>query len=459
MWKRHAVKVTILFLFISGFANAQINSVSPFSLFGLGDKSNGLFAQQQGMGGVYQSLRSPYSVNLGNPASYSALRLATLDFGGVQKFVWQSTGGSDPITNSTGYFNYLALGFPLTENWGMAVAITPYSIVGYDIRSSVEEPDYGNTVYRYTGQGGINKVMWGNSYRVYKGLSLGLNASYLFGTTDTRRDALFTDPSIDYTRLQTQTTVSDFGFDAGFQYEYTWDSDKNLKVRGEANNQEDNDMFFTIGGTYGFGSDLRATQSGVAYTYVLSNSGTEIPLDTGSLYVDLGGSITLPHSYGLGVSYGRRVPELLINAWMVEADMNLTQWSGFKPFDGSPSSLTDSYRFSAGGYFIPNFAFGNQNRRGNYFETIKYRFGAFYEKTNITFEDESAPDYGFTFGMDLPFRAKSVDPGDVKLSTINIGIVFGRRGFINSGAIQEDYINLYFGINLNDKWFRKFKYR
>ncbi len=451
-------RVTLVLIFGTILMQAQVNSVSPFSLFGLGDKSNGIFAQQQGMGGVFQALRSPYSVNLGNPASYSALDLVTVDFGGVQKFVWQSKGNSDPVANSTGYFNYLAFGFPVTNKWGMAVAITPYSIIGYDIRTTLNLPSYGQTTYKFTGSGGINKVTWGNSVNIYKGLSLGLNANYLFGTTDTRRDAEFADRSIYSTRLRTETTVSDIGFDLGAQYEKTWNSPR-TRAQNPENLKDNHDRFFIVGATFGFGSNLNAMQSGVNYTYAISNQGVEVPQDTGSFYQDLSGSIKLPTSVGGGIAYGKRVPELKINAWKVEADFNMVQWGGFEPFDGSPSGLTDSWRASLGGYFIPNYTFGNTSRRGNYFESIKYRFGMFYENTNLSFNNEPVPDYGFTFGMDLPFKAKSADPNDVKLSTLNIGIVFGRRGLRDNGSLNEQYINLYFGINLNDKWFRKFKYR
>ena len=52
---------------------AQVNAVSPLTVFGLGDLSEGYFAQNFGIGGTSIAVREPLYINIAKPASYSAL--------------------------------------------------------------------------------------------------------------------------------------------------------------------------------------------------------------------------------------------------------------------------------------------------------------------------------------------------------------------------------------------------
>ena len=65
---------------------SQLNTFSPYSRYGLGEMSPTTLAHNSGMGGTYIALKPdstmPIFINTGNPASYSLIKLTTLELGG-----------------------------------------------------------------------------------------------------------------------------------------------------------------------------------------------------------------------------------------------------------------------------------------------------------------------------------------------------------------------------------------
>jgi len=77
------------------------------------------------------------------------------------------------------------------------------------------------------------------------------------------------------------------------------------------------------------------------------------------------------------------------------------------------------------------------------------------------FRNAPFSEYGISFGLGLPV-IKSVRIEEEKLpvvSRVNITAEYIKRGTTNNGLIEENYFNLTLGLNLNDKWFTKRKYR
>ena len=72
------------FLVLSLSIQAQNESNSPYSRFGIGELHNFSTATQSAMGGVGIADNDPYSININNPASYSTIF--------KQRFIMQ-TGG------------------------------------------------------------------------------------------------------------------------------------------------------------------------------------------------------------------------------------------------------------------------------------------------------------------------------------------------------------------------------
>ena len=75
-----------------------------------------------------------------------------------------------------------------------------------------------------------------------------------------------------------------------------------------------------------------------------------------------------------------------------------------------------------------------------------------YEKTGLSVDGSGSnsnftpiDDFGISFGLGLPLK---------RLSTINMGFEFGKRGTLQNNLIQENYFNLRVGLSLTDmNWF------
>jgi hypothetical protein len=213
-----------------------------------------------------------------------------------------------------------------------------------------------------------------------------------------------------------------------------------------------------FGANYANQINLNAIQSSVTYSFLFNNQGNEIPFDTVSATIEQPGKIRLPSRYGLGVTYGKMAENELNYAWLITGEYSTTRWSAFQDIEGN-GELTDAWRASLGGYFIPMFAFNKSRRAKTYFSRIQYRLGAFYENTQVQLNGEDVVNYGFTAGLGLPIAYRNLSPGERKSTLINIGIVVGNKGNGQADQINERYINLLVGITLGDQWFQKFKYR
>src|SRR5688500_524568 len=70
----------VILALASGVLHAQTEN-SPYSRYGLGDQLPSQNIMSRGIGGVSAAYADIISVNFTNPASYSKLKRATLDFG------------------------------------------------------------------------------------------------------------------------------------------------------------------------------------------------------------------------------------------------------------------------------------------------------------------------------------------------------------------------------------------
>jgi hypothetical protein len=77
------------------------------------------------------------------------------------------------------------------------------------------------------------------------------------------------------------------------------------------------------------------------------------------------------------------------------------------------------------------------------------------------FGEEQISEVGISFGLGLPI-VKSVRIEEEKVaivSRVNLSAEYVKRGSTANGLVQENYFNIGIGLNLNDKWFTKRKYR
>lgn len=418
---------------------AQVNSVSPYSRLGMGEMAPINFTRALGMGGANMGMPSALNIDLSNPASYTDLRLTTFEAGMEFSFLNQSQTNPDlTINNNRSGFRFLAVGVPLTDWWASTAGLKPYSYKGYDIsseRNLASDPDLAIRD-NFTGTGGLNKVFWGNAFKIGESFSVGINANYLFGSLIDIRSVNFLDDSFLDTREENETRVEGFTFDYGARYQYDF-----------------SDKFVGLGLSLSQSMDLNGNFTQYRYTV-----GDGAALDSLTGTVDRASDYTLPNELRAGISFGKRHPQIYNPAWAINFDYESYRGSEFEDAQGL-RPYRDGYRLQVGGLIIPRFTFSTLERSTGYMANVEYRLGAFFEETPMVLNGVGVQDYGITFGIGLPVSPRNLAPGEVKVSSVNLGFIYGRRGTLDQGLIQEEYYSIYLGISLSDKWFIDYKYR
>lgn len=468
--------LSVLLLSVHTTSKSQIASSSPYSRYGVGDINGKGFSQAFSMGGSTIALQNDttpmFFINAGNPASYSNMRLTTAELG-VNFSRLQLQNSTDKKTLNNASVGYISLAFPFKKWWGASAGLIPYSSVGYKVSDQQTISNVGEVNYLYEGAGGVNQVYFGNGIkplyglpklftnskryqrlkqekkdsiiqrilkrkRSWQSLSLGVNASYMFGSISHVQRSIFPFSSNAFnTRTGTTTRVGDVYVDYGAQYAYTVDS---LKGRDLKDNVQ-----FLIGATFATQTNVNAKIDSLTYTYFNSSSGYEINRDTIQNTQETKGEITLPLSYGFGIGFKKG------DRWLVASDFAVQNWSSYKAFNIS-QGLKNSMRISLGAQFVPN---SKANDKHSYYKRIHYRMGVRYAQTAIELKNTTLIENLLTFGLGLPVGRNFLLQN---FSMINIGVEIGQRGTTSNGLIKEQFFKATLGFTINDKWFTKPKY-
>jgi len=431
MMVNNQFKGLLIFLVLLVFqyrTSAQNDLDSPYTAFGLGYLSNINSIKNISMGSLGIGTREYNAINIANPASYTAFDTASFLFeGGVAgSFTQLKTENlSESFTSAS--ISQLTFGFPINSWWKNSLGLLPFSKVGYNVNAEPFQNDFGSIAHNYQGEGGLSRVYWGNAFQPFKFLSIGINASYLFGDINRIQKVSFPD-SIYYvnTRIDNSITYGDFFFEAGVQY-FT-----NFK----------NDIKFVAGLTYRPQIEIKAEKDFLVRSSLGETSNVEFFRDTID-HTTSKGEVLLPAGYGAGISMHKP------NHWFVGLDYKAEQWEKYKNF-GENDSLVNSSSLSVGGYFIPDYT------SNSYLKRIEYRLGGRYYNSYLELKDNQLSGFGITFGFGLPLRSIALKGSK---SMINLGAEIGRRGTIENGLIQESYTNLYLGVSIYEFWFFKRRYK
>ncbi len=419
-------KVTLFIgLILSGIAFGQNNNASIYSFFGIGESNENQTVEQHNMAGTGISYSDNYHFNLSNPASLASLRLVNYGLGVFNKSVSIKNAKESQTTYSFSVSN-LNLSFPLGQKGGFSIGIMPNSLTGYNLtKNGYNESKKLDNITIFEGKGGTNKIFSGIGYHIYKGISLGLHAEYLFGnTTKIIKQQQAGDPLTSI--YKSSSNLRGFLFTAGLQGKF--------KINKKTH--------INFGMTFRAKNKLKDMKNN--YIYSLGNN---IPGDT----IQSTHSTrmkTIPSKISMGVGIGEDYK------WFAGID-----YTHRGKYDFTLATLSNNInakytaynRISVGGFYTPKF-----NSALSYWDRITYRTGFFYENTGLDVKSiennsnfEKIKNYGITFGIELPTGNG--------LSNLSIGVELGRKGTTMSGLVQENYGTLRIGVSLNDKWFRKRK--
>mgnify|MGYP000300467135 FL=1 len=180
--------VAVIFIGCKHFAYTQN---SPYTLGSLGLMQSSGFTQHDLMGGLAGSIRNKGDFSLVNPASLSALQETSLQTGSFVSLIEQKSA-TKRKTDSHGDFGQFALGLPISvkNHIGFAAGLNRMTSMDYTIPNTTTEN--GEDVLNiFAGQGGVNRFQTAVGFQIAKGLSLGLESSFIFGNTEEIVDKQF----------------------------------------------------------------------------------------------------------------------------------------------------------------------------------------------------------------------------------------------------------------------------
>ncbi len=409
---RRIFSIFVLLIVVFGAALAQNNTNSPYTRFGYGRLDDPAFGRCLGMGGLSIGLRGNTNVNPANPASYSAVDSMTFMFDmGISGAVSQFSGAGQQRTTGRGNLDYLAIQFSATKWMGISFGLMPYSSVGYDFALSDSLVALGETTkynHTYKGSGGISQVYLGLSFNLWKRLSIGANAYFLWGEMLHNRTQTFSNSTYYNTDFTSNLHVRSFNFRYGIQY-----TERIAKKHT-----------LTVGLTY----ENRSRLSG---DYI------QVQIDVDTITDTIKSSLQLPSFYGVGISY------TYDDRLTVGVDYSMYEFSKARTFNaGKIDSLYNRHKWVVGAEYI-------HNPTGlRYVDRVRWRLGG---NLTTSYISPNMLDFGISIGVGFPLKTAK--------TMLNVAFEYDKIGKMARNGIREDCFKLSFNATINETWFFKSKIR
>ncbi|ASB48385.1 PorV/PorQ family protein [Alkalitalea saponilacus] len=410
---------TIILLSTVGISTAQTRTYSPTSRYGIGEMNYRGFGRNEAMGGTGIGVQTPRHLNSLNPASYSAIDSLNFFFEvGVSGNSNTLSHNDQSQTFSDIYFDYFAIGFPVSPRVRTSFGVKPVSQAGYQFEI-IQSPQDNPVLQSAIGTGNISSAYGGVGIKISDDLNLGVHASYWFGNIKHTSFSEFLGDNIRVHGLQNHHQINSFLFDFGVQY--------------NVNEQ------LTLGAVFRPRTPMRGKTSTTLAT------GRQYQLD-GSLFFnsDTISSSTLrwnnnefemPMNLGVGASY--RFNE----RFLLAMDYSTQRWSSAN-FPDDISQTVNTNMLSLGAELVPN-----ERTATRYFQRVRYRAGLRYYEDYLQYNNNQITDFGMTFGLGLPVGRT--------FTSINLGFEYGMRGTSDSNDLSETYTRFTLNFTMQEFWFRQ----
>jgi hypothetical protein len=412
--------LTFIFSFPVLASFAQENS--PYSRYGVGNLKQTENISNRGMGGVSVADDNPLQANPINPATYTGIRMTSLQIGlEGSRFRIRNNNGTHRTGSST--LSYINIGFPVAKNAGISFGLLPQTRSAYNMQKYNSLPGIDdNALSTYFGGGGLQKVYIGGAYK-YQQLSIGLNTGYNFGSIQNSTTTEFTDSlDINSSNFSARTIMGGFFWQLGLLYTHKINEDMSLKG----------------GVSYTGAQSLRAKKEMRWESYRYDITDPYFQVDS---VVDAKGKIQIPGQAALGLMLSQG------DYWQVGADLSMSDWSNFRSYEQA-DSFGKQFMFKFGGAITPDI-----NSVNNYWERMTFRAGVYTGQDLVRLNGTSLSRSGITVGLGYPIRRTNNSIGQ-----LNAVLEFGKRGTLNNGLVREGYTRFAIGFTVNDKWFIKRKY-
>lgn len=418
----------VLPLIAAGFLmNAQTIGNSPYAAFGIGDVKYDNTTEISAMGGISTAYIWDFNntFNFNNPAANKNLELTTVKIEGTHESnFFKSNFDNLSVTKQSTYLSNISIAFPLSPKVKFGLGYQPYSSKKYSVASQQTLPENVIRANVFRGEGTLSTVQAALSYQISPEFGLGLRTNFYFGNLYDINELTYSNAEL-INGYETKNKIKTFNFTLGSAYQKKLENDRKL----------------TLGATYTFGNTGEMETSYLNTTYFYSGidvkSNVSIIDEQNSKDSNL-----IPMEFSLGAGYGKDAK------WFLGTQLDYKKGETIQ-FLGQPFINKDSYKIAAGGWYLPNY-----NNFRNYFSRVTYRYGAYYEKGNLSFNGTDINQFAITGGLTLPFENKSGS----RMSGIDLGLELGKRGTVDNNMIRQNFVNLKIAINFADKWFRKTLY-
>ncbi|MCH5175646.1 MAG: hypothetical protein J1F40_07150 [Prevotellaceae bacterium] len=441
----------IILLSVTASVNAQNGVNTPYSRYGFGIMSERAMGFNKGMGGVAQGFRNGQEINVANPASYSAVDSLTALFDiGISLQNGNYKMGNLQQNRRNTSFDYFAFHFRAAKNVGMTAGIMPITNTKYSFASSsepVEGREGVTSSYSFNGDGGLREVFLGAGWRPVSLLSIGVNASYLWGDYTHNMTMSFSEATAFSMSRIYSANISTYNLQGGIQYI------QNLTQKDR----------IVVGATYTLGHNV--DNNAYRDTRTLNSTSIEAQaIDT------IKNAFQLPHSIAAGITYYHS------DRLRIGADFELQKWGDCKfpnqqtgytsgtsasdIYQATTGQLYDRTKISAGIDWIPN------PLANGLFSKSTYKIGGYYSnsyaKADPTGTVTDKPyEFGLSAGISMPIVNRNIWYNSPKINVsvqwVHTNIPYLSASTLRQDALTENYFKLCIGVTFSERWFYKWK--
>ena len=422
---------TIIFIAVSSAQLLAQTNNSPYSILGIGDIEDSYFNRTSGLANTGIAYRSGRYLINNNPASFSALDndFFAGEIGGKAKFVNYYGGNVSASANQSFdiSFRKIVFGIKPSKHWGSSFGLLPFSTQSYEFNSPLLiGGTSGESANQYfNGSGGLNKIYWANSYEFFHHLSLGVSASYLFGTF--KQKIILQDPA-------TQAELASTNNNANLYNVYL---DYGVQLYGKLGSKWN----YSLGATYANKTKLIADVSQIV-----------LAPDSSQLYQSSYSSsyFNLPVSIGAGIALTYKKKYTFL------ADYKIQNWQSVKNTQYANNSILNSGGYN---YYLQNSSrlsagveISNQRTvsMGQYNAIVELMFfqaGFYYTNSYLNVFGQQIKDIGGTFGVGVNSKRTPL--------AYCLSFQYGVKGVQNVQLIQEKYFGFTLSISYRDYWLTK----
>jgi len=396
-------------------ALAQNSTSSPYSVFGVGRLAGRGDVKTLSMGQAGVALVSEGWLNTLNPASTASLDSITFYFNMQLDGIYSSIGNSTQSQNNmNGNIGAITMGFRAARGWGMSLGYTPYSNVGYSIQSNKFMLGTSTTYpVVYEGSGGLSQIYWTNSVSIARGLSVGLNISYLWGNLKSTELSTYPDLAAEDIYNEKTHYMNNFYFEYGLQY----------KVSAGAHR-------------FGIGAVANSkTKLGSTYRQRIFNDYTTGISDEETDFDDF----AVPRAIKGGISWQMPIGLLFV------ADYGFQNWNEINNPKKESTIYIDNHSFNMG----LEYSFSKRTY-ASYLRRMKYRAGILYNSGYLEIKSVRLEEKGFTAGLAFPLGNRG--------NVLNVGYEYIDYGTGRKGLLHEKQHTIRVGLTISESWFMKMQF-